>query len=45
MKKTYSAPSLSIENVAVESGIAATAYGEIGTPGQDSMYVDFSDSL
>ncbi len=39
MKKTiYTQPTIDIENVVVENGIA-TSYGDPGDPGQDSDYI------
>lgn len=43
MKKTiYTQPTIDIENVVVENGIA-TSYGDAGAPGQDSGYIDGED--
>ena len=40
MKRTiYTEPTIDIENVVVESGIA-TSYGNPGEPGQDGGYVE-----
>ncbi len=43
MKKFYTQPAIDIENVVVERGIATSPgdiYGDYGTPGQDSDYLD-----
>lgn len=44
MKKTfYTQPTINIEDVVVESGIATSPgdiYGDYGNPGQDSEYMD-----
>lgn len=41
MKKTfYTEPTIDIEDVVVENGIANSPYGEEGMPGQDSDYID-----
>lgn len=44
MKKTvYTQPTLDIEYVVVESGIAASPFGEAGQPGQGSGFIDFGN--
>lgn len=46
MKKVfYTQPTIEIENVVVESGIAASPFGDYGDPGQDSGYNDFDGEL
>jgi len=44
MKKQYNEPQLYVENVVVESGIAAS-YGNPGAPGQEGIYDIFEDEL
>ena len=45
MKKTfYAQPTIEIENVVVESGIAQS-YGAPGAPGQGGGYNDYEDDL
>ena len=40
MKKIYTQPAIDIENVMVESGIAASPYGGNGEPGQEGGWND-----
>lgn len=43
MKKTiYTQPTIDIENVVVENGIA-TSYGKPGEPGQEGDYIEGDD--
>lgn len=45
-KQSYTAPSFSIEEVIVESGIAASpAWGDYGKPGQNGDYIIYEEDL
>lgn len=45
MKKIYNQPTVDIEDVMVEHGIATSPYGDYGAAGQDSDYIDAEDDF